>query len=157
MMKTFVIKEYDAAIPEEAAVLDLSQQKLKHCLGCWSCWWTTPGRCVHKDLDDFYRSFLEADQVYLYCNVVQGFVSSNVKTMIDRMIVFVLPYISWEKGESSHIARYEKYPAVNVIYRGEFLPGEEEAFIAYWERTLEMLFIKEIDVRPYKDVLEVQS
>lgn len=155
-MKSFVIKEYDVAIPKTAAVLDLSQKELKQCLGCWSCWWTTPGRCVHKDLDDFYRNFLAADMVYIYCNIQQGFVSSNVKAMIDRMIVFVLPYISWDKGESSHEPRYEKYPAIRVIYRGEFLPGEEEAFIAYWERTLNMLFVKDYDVSQYKDMQEVQ-
>lgn len=154
-MKTFIIKEYDVAIPEDAEVLDLSQKELEHCLGCWSCWWRTPGRCVHKDLDDFYRNFLAADQVYVYCNVSQGFVSSNVKAMIDRMIVFVLPYISWDKGESSHEARYEKYPALDVLYCGEFLPGEEEAYVAYWERTLDMLFIKDFNVKRYKSAQEV--
>ena len=154
-MKTFIIKEYDVEIPKEAAVFDLAQNELKHCLGCWSCWWTTPGRCVHKDLDDFYRNFLAADKVYIYCNVMQGFVSSNMKAMIDRMIVLVLPYISRDKGESNHEARYEKYPAVNVIYKGEFLLGEEEAFVAYWERTLDMLFVKDSDVRRYKGTQEV--
>ena len=37
-METFIIKEYDVPIPKDAAVLDLSQIKLKHCPGCWSCW-----------------------------------------------------------------------------------------------------------------------
>lgn len=155
-MKTLIVKEFDVAIPGEAAVLDLSQTELKQCLGCWSCWWTTPGRCVHKDLDEFYRNFLAADRVYIYCNAPQGFVSANVKAMIDRMIVFVLPYISWDKGESSHVARYETYPAVTVVYRGEFLPGEEEAFVAYWQRTLDMLFVKDIVIRPYQHAQEVQ-
>lgn len=154
-MESFIIKEYDVPTPEEAAVLDLSQTQLKHCLGCWSCWWTTPGRCVHKDLDEFYHNFLAADKVDIYCNVSQGFVTSNMKAMIDRMIVFVLPYISWDKGESCHEPRYEKYPAVSVIYKGEFLPGEEEAFIAYWERTLDMLFVNDFDVRQYDGTKEV--
>lgn len=153
-METFIIKEYDVPVPKDAAVLDLSQIKLKHCLGCWSCWWTTPGRCVHKDLDEFYRNFLGANQVSVYCNVSQGFITSNMKAMIDRMIVLVLPYISWDKGESSHEPRYERYPAVDVIYNGTFLPGEEEAFVAYWERTLDMLFIKDYDIRPYDGTLE---
>lgn len=153
-METFIVKEYDVPIPKDAAVLDLSQTTLKHCLGCWSCWWTTPGRCVHKDLDEFYRNFLAASRVSVYCNVSQGFVTSNMKTMIDRMIVLVLPYISWDKGESSHEPRYERYPAVDVIYNGTFLPGEEEAFVAYWERTLDMLFIKDFDIRPYDGTLE---
>ena len=121
-MKTYIIKESPVQIPEGVPVLDLTQTELKQCLGCWSCWWTTPGRCVHKDLDGFYRSFLAADTVFIYCSASQGFVTSNMKAMLDRMIVLVLPYISWEKGESSHEPRYEHYPAVHVIYRGDFLP-----------------------------------
>ena len=138
--KIFVVKEYDVSIPNDAAVLDLSEIELNHCLGCWACWWTTPGRCAHKDLDEFYSSYLSADIVYIYCEAVQGFVSANMKAMIDRMIPFVLPYISWETGESLHKARYSKYPKVEVVYKGDFLPGEEDAFIAYWKRTAYMMF-----------------
>jgi len=146
-MKTFVVKEYDVSIPEGASVFDVSRVELRHCIGCWSCWWTTPGRCVFKDLDEFYRGFLAAEKVYWYCSVSQGFVSSNMKAMIDRMIPFVLPYISWPDGESLHDPRYDKYPAVEVIYRGEFLPGEEEAFIAYWKRTMGMMFVKDFSIK----------
>ena len=156
-MKTLIVKEYDAPIPSGAAVFDLSQTELKHCLGCWSCWWTTPGECVHKDLNAFYREYLAADKVYFYCNVSQGFVTSNMKALIDRMIVFVLPYISWDKGESCHEPRYEKYPSVDVVYNGEFLPGEEEAFIAYWARTLEMMFVKDFNIKAYQAAQEVQE
>lgn len=125
-------------------------------LGCWSCWWTTPGKCVHKDLDEFYREYLAADTVDVYCKVSQGFVTSNMKAMIDRMIVLVLPYISWDNGESYHDPRYDKYPSsVTVVYNGEFLPGEEDAFIAYWKRTMDMLFVKEICIKKYEAAQEV--
>lgn len=156
-MKTFIVKEYDAPIPDGASSFDLSKTTLKHCLGCWSCWWTTPGRCVHKDLDEFYRQYLAADKVCIYCNVSGGFVSANMKALIDRMIVLVLPYISWDKGESFHEPRYSKYPSVDVIYKGEFLPNEEEAFVAYWERTLDMMFAKEINTLRYEGAQEMQE
>ena len=153
-MKTFFVKEFDTPVPEGAAVLDLTQKTVKQCLGCWSCWWTTPGRCVHKDLDEFYRQYLAADQVCFYCSVSEGFVSSNMKALIDRMIVLVLPYISWDKGESCHEPRYSKYPSVDVIYSGEFLPGEEEAFIAYWNRTLEMMFAENVNIKRSGEVMK---
>jgi len=153
-MKTFVIKEYDVSVPTGAEVFDLSQIELRHCTGCWSCWLATPGRCVHRDLDEYYRAFLAADKVYYYCKVSDGFVTSNMKAMIDRMIPLVLPYIYWPKEESLHDPRYDKYPAVEVIYRGEFLPGEEEAFISYWKRTLEMMFVKDIDIKRCETAVE---
>lgn len=156
-MNTLIVKEYDAPVPEGAEVLDLSQVELRHCIGCWSCWWTTPGRCVHKDLDGFYRAFLAADKVCFCCKVSQGFVTSNLKALIDRMIPFILPYISWPEGESIHDPRYDKYPAVEIIYRGEFLPREEDAFIAYWKRTLGMMFVKSIEIRRDVAMQEVRA
>jgi len=141
-MKTFAVREYATPVPDETVVFDLTDKEIRHCSGCFSCWWTTPGRCVHKDLDEFYRGFLAADTVYFYCNVSQGFVTSNMKAVIDRIIPLLLPYISWPENESLHDPRYSKYPAVEVIYRGEFLPGEEDAFVAYWTRTMGMLFTR---------------
>ena len=153
-MKNFVVKEYDAPVPEGTPVFDLSQKEIKHCIGCWSCWWATPGRCVHKDLDDLYSGFLAADTVYFYCKVSQGFVSSNMKAVLDRMIPLLLPYTSWPEDESLHDPRYSKYPSVEVIYRGEFLPGEEEAFVAYWKRTMGMLFTQSFTAKRDEDVRE---
>ena len=150
-MQEYFVKEFDAPIADGAAVLDLTQTALKQCRGCWSCWWTTPGRCAFHDLDDFYRAFLAADKVYIYCGASQGFVTSNMKALIDRMIVLVLPNIAWDGGESRHEARYDRYPAVDVLYRGDFLPGEEEVFVAYWRRTLDMLYIPQISVRRYQE------
>jgi len=153
-MEKFAVVEYEAPIPEGAQVFDLSKKQIRHCAGCWSCWWTTPGRCVHTDLDDFYKGFLAADTVYFYCKASQGFVTSNMKAVIDRMIPFVLPYVSWPEEESLHDPRYSKYPSVQVVYRGEFLLGEEEAFIAYWQRTMGMLFAKSVSVKRDDTVAE---
>ena len=146
-MKKFYVTEYEMPAPEGVSVFDLSQKEIRHCTGCWSCWWATPGRCVHKDLDAFYRGYLSADVVCFYCSVSQGFVSSNMKALIDRMIPFVLPYISYPKGASLHDPRYSKYPAVEVVYRGDFLPGEEEAFVAYWQRSMDMMFAPSFQAR----------
>jgi hypothetical protein len=145
--RVFVIKEYDTTIPEGAEVFDISNIELQHCSGCFACWLVTPGRCVYRDLDEFYRSCLAADKVVFCCKISQGFVSSNMKAMIDRMIPFVLPYISWDTGESLHDPRYSKYPEMEIVYSGEFLPGEEEAFIAYWKRTVYMMFAPSMTMR----------
>ena len=145
-MKTFIITEYDTPVPEGTEMFDLSRIELKHCRGCFSCWWATPGRCVYKDMDAFYRAFLAAEKVTIHCKASQGFVSSNLKALIDRMIPLIHPYISWPQDESLHDPRYDRYPAVEIIYRGEFLPGEEEAFVAYWKRTMGMLFVPSINI-----------
>lgn len=60
-MKRVVIQEWsDFDIPSQYT-LDLGATRVKDCRGCWSCWLKTPGRCVYKDLDEFYKAYLDAD------------------------------------------------------------------------------------------------
>ncbi|HZW82397.1 MAG TPA: hypothetical protein VFF14_03105 [Candidatus Deferrimicrobium sp.] len=148
-MKTVVIKEYgDFAIPN-AYVLDLTQVTVKDCLGCWTCWWKTPGRCVHKDLDEFYAKYVNADRVIIFAKVSRGFVSGNLKTLFDRSIPHYLPYTTYTTGETMHVPRYERYPDVEVYYLGEFASEEgRKVYEDYMRRTFYQFYFKGISVKP---------
>ena len=38
-----------AALPQDAAAVDLSALRIANCVGCFGCWTKTPGRCVIRD------------------------------------------------------------------------------------------------------------
>lgn len=135
-MKIVIISETGEFGLSSDFQLDLSQTTVKDCLGCWSCWVKTPGRCVHKDLDAFYKAYLRADKVIFFLKLSKGFVSGNLKSLFDRMIPLYLPFISYETGESMHLPRYEKYPDIEVYYEGTFPDTEDQAvFEDYMRRT----------------------
>jgi len=91
--------------------LRLRDLGIKRCLGCWACWWTTPGTCVHKDgVEEVLRATLEADLLVWGVPLVLGAQSALVKHCQDRMIPLVHPYITLVEGESHHRARYAHYP-----------------------------------------------
>lgn len=148
-MKTLVIKEYgDFTIPS-IYELDLTQVTVMDCIGCWSCWTKTPGRCVHKDLNTFYSKYLEADKVIIFSKVTKEFVSGNLKTLFDRLIPLFLPYIIFSTGESRHVERYEKYPDIEIYYQGEFVTDDgKEIYEDYIYRTFDMFYSKNITVKP---------
>lgn len=124
-------------------MLDLTKTVVKDCVGCWSCWIKTPGRCIHKDLDDFYRAYLHADKVIIFSKISQGFVSGNLKALFDRMLPLFLPYITYKTGESMHIPRYEKYPEVEVYYQGDFMCEEDRnIYEDYIHRTFYQFYSK---------------
>lgn len=150
-MKTVYITEL-AALPAEhdsdCFVLELTRTPPKDCIGCWNCWLKTPGRCVHHDLDDFYRAYLNADTAVFYIKPSMGFVSGNLKTLFDRMIPHLLPYIRYGTEESRHISRYEKYPDVEVYYENSFLHGDEKQnFEDYLARVFNQFNIKNTTIR----------
>lgn len=154
-MKTVVIKEYGTTIGE-AFALDLTQKNVKNCTGCWTCWWSTPGRCIHKDLDEFYHHYVTADRAVFFSKVTKGFVSSNLKSLFDRMIPLFLPYVSYATGESMHVKRYDKYPDIEFYYEGKFEDEDSrQIFVDYVNRVFYQFHSKNIAVRPIEEfVLE---
>lgn len=147
--KTIVISECaDLELPD-GYLLNLGETVVKHCIGCWSCWWTTPGRCVHKDLDEFYHEYVNADRAVFFAKVSHGFVSSNMKCLFDRMIALILPYIGVSTGESMHYPRYEHYPDIEFYYEGEFETEQaREIYENYINRVFYQFYSKSIVVKP---------
>lgn len=152
-MKTVVIREFENYELESIYELDLNKIQIKDCCGCWSCWLKTPGRCINKDLDQFYFKYLEADKVVIFSKVTKGFVSGNLKSLFDRMIPLFLPQIELlSTGQFKHLSRYEKYPDIEFYYEGNFVTKEgKQIFEDYIYRTFDQFDSKNITVKTLKE------
>ena len=96
--------------------LDLRDMNVKSCTGCWSCWWKTPGLCATKDDTDTVRAtYIHADLVVFAAPLVHGFPAAVMKDVLDKLIPLGHPYIAYEGGESIHVGRYSRYPAVACL------------------------------------------
>ena len=154
-MKTVVIREFGNYEIESIYELDITKNVIKDCCGCWSCWWKTPGRCINKDLDEFYTKYLEADKVVIFSKVTKGFVSGNLKSLFDRIIPLFIPYVEVSTGESRHVPRYEKYPAIEFYYEGNFVTKDgKQIFEDYIYRTFDMFESKKVTVKPITEYRE---
>ena len=97
-------------------VFNLNETKINQCTGCFSCWLKTPGECIFKDsMTDIYPEIVKADIMIFISPVKTGFISSRIKTLMDRLIPLLLPYFKIINSEFHHKERYEKYPALGVI------------------------------------------
>ncbi|MEG0366514.1 MAG: hypothetical protein RR585_06745 [Coprobacillus sp.] len=143
-----VINELDITVEAEY-ILDLKKNKLHDCLGCWSCWLKTPGRCALRDLDEFYEHFFQSEKVVFYLKPVCHFVSGNVKTLMDRLIVSALPYINYKTGASKHTPRYKRMPDIEIYYENNFSSSEQEKlFQEYLIYSYQQLGIKILKLEP---------
>ncbi len=98
----------------------LDEMKLNYCIGCWTCWWETPGLCVHKDEGKkIFASIINSDLFIISSPLIAGFLSFSVKKIIDRLIVLLHPYIKFVNNESHHKKRYKKYPEFGLILKKE--------------------------------------
>lgn len=111
--------------------------EIKSCIGCWSCWVKTPGRCILKDgMSEIYPDYVNSDKVILLVEPAQGFINHRAKAFIDRIIPHYHPYIEIVDGEFLHMARYQRYPELHFYIDDQGLSPEETQVIEdYLYRT----------------------
>ncbi len=139
-------------------VVKLSEKRIKQCVGCWSCWVKTPGRCFVNDDSDAIRSdIMHADLVVFASPLLMGFTSALLKTLQDKLIPLVHPYIELVQNEAHHIRRYPSYPRLGLLVQKERDTDEEDLQIvkSIYER-LALNFKTELAVFQTTDVKETE-
>ena len=66
----------------EVEVVNLREKKIKNCIGCFTCWTKTPGKCLQKDdmTNEIFPKLLASDLVVyatpLYYHTMNGAMST---------------------------------------------------------------------------------
>ena len=101
--------------------------KNHYCIGCFGCWFKTPGRCVIKDeYQKMGEMISKVDELLIISKVTFGSYSSAVKNVLDRSISYVSPYFVIRNGEMHHKERYHKKLKVSAVFYGEDITGAEK-------------------------------
>ncbi len=146
-MKQLLINECTDVRRNDVIIFDLAETKINHCIGCWTCWWKTPGKCIYKDLEQFYRAYVNADQAIFCAKLQEGFISSKMKSLFDRMIPLFLPYTIFRNGGTYHSPRYPKYPDVKFYYDYDFEDEESyRIFCDYIYKVFDQFHAKKINI-----------
>jgi multimeric flavodoxin WrbA/putative sterol carrier protein len=91
----------------------LKDYKINHCIGCYTCWTKTPGRCVHRDDMDTLLPKMRTDLVVWATPLYIFSVPGIMKDFLDRRLPLLQPFLV-ERGEltghptreSSHQTQY---------------------------------------------------
>jgi len=126
MVNSFLEGAREAGAQTEHVVL--TSKKIRHCLGCLSCWVKTPGKCIQKDdMADLMEKYLASDIVVIASPVYVENVTGLMKDFLDRLIPLTDPrFESDEMGHTRHVKRYESYPGIVAMSNSGFI--EPEAF-----------------------------
>ncbi len=99
-----------------AETLYLRNYQIKHCLGCYSCWLATPGRCVQQDdmTEELFDRYLQADLVVLASPIYHATMNARMKLFVERTLPMMDPLAEApEAGGVPH--RFEKMPKVVAL------------------------------------------
>jgi len=149
----------------QVEVLNLRDFNIKYCTGCWSCWVKTCGECVTKDASHLIdEKVINSDFIIAVSPLLMGFISTELKKTMDKLIPLLRPYIDIVNGECHHQKRYSKYPKWGVIIEKEVDTDEEDLQICkeIFERfTLnfrsELAFFTTTETKPEEIANEISN
>ncbi len=99
----------------EVELFYLRQLNIKPCLGCFACWFKTPGQCtLRDDMDMLYPKISSADITVIATPVYVDGMTGTMKTLFDRFVPLVEPFFEMRAGHCRHPQR-EGYKEGKVV------------------------------------------
>lgn len=137
----------------ESVNIFLAEKNIRHCRGCFACWFATPGKCVITD-DDMAAILAQtegSDLLVLATPLKYANVASMLKVFIERLLVFANPYILVDQaGETRHPKK--KPEAESIFYRSKLVVisngglGQRGHFqvLSHWVKRLALNNLTEV-------------
>ena len=93
----------------DVVCVDLTRLKIANCVGCFSCWTKTPGRCVHPDdMNGALLKYVEADALIFSFPLYYFSLPSRLKLFLDRTLPLSLPVMTPDSPWGGHPLRDER-------------------------------------------------
>ena len=144
----------------ETETIYIAEKKINYCTGCFNCWVVHPGRCIHKDdMPEILSKITEADMLVYASPVYVDGVTAQMKTLMDRNITFVQPFIETHDGHMRHPKREENGKQRSMLLISTCGVGEMDNFdpiirhVKAASKNMRASFIGAL-VRPMGPVLE---
>ncbi len=118
-------------------VLELSEKKISHCIGCNFCWLKTPGVCsIKDDYEEILKKMLHADQLWVISDTALGFLDHKGKNIFDRIIPLATMHLKFKGKQMRHVMRYKKRTDIGLIITGD----ADRAYLERWNKRASLNF-----------------
>ena len=122
----------------EVDVVNLREKKIKNCIGCFTCWTKTPGRCIHKDdmTRELFPKWLESDLVVYATPLYYHTMNAAMSKFRERTLPAIQPFFEKsDDGKTFHPLRHKIPAAVWLSVCGFPEESEFDALSDYLNRT----------------------
>jgi multimeric flavodoxin WrbA len=101
----------------EAETLYLRDYRIRHCLGCFGCWFKTPGRCIQEDdmTGELYERFVAAEVAVLASPLYHYNLNARMKVFIERTLPMILPEFVDRGARTGHPLRVAQSPRIVAL------------------------------------------
>lgn len=103
---------------KEVEVVDTSDMKIAHCMGCNQCWLKTPGICAIKDdYEKIIKKLVETENLWIVSDTRFGFLDYKGKRVMDRIMPMLNMTVCFRDGWMRHKLRYHALN-IGLLYKG---------------------------------------
>jgi len=100
----------------ETEVHHVADLDINGCLGCFSCWWKTPGRCVQRDDMDWVLPAINGSDILVLGTPIYGRnTTHHLQRLVERTFLNTLPEMTVEDGATRHPSRTKKNPRLVLV------------------------------------------
>ena len=104
---------------KEVEIVDTSDMKIAHCMGCNQCWLKTPGICAIKDdYEVILKKLVEAENLWIVSDTQFGFLDYKGKRLMDRIMPMLNMTVGFRDGWMRHELRYHPLN-IGLLYEGD--------------------------------------
>ena len=114
---------------ENSRYVDISKLNIANCLGCFSCWTRTPGKCIIRDdAISVYPLIAKSKNLIYVTKIKFGSYDTPMKVLLERSLPIQKAFIRLYQGEAHHVQRnVEEKNAIIVAY-GNASEEEKDLF-----------------------------
>ena len=118
-------------------IVNLREKEIKNCIGCFTCWTKTPGKCLHKDdmTNELFPKWLEADLVVYATPLYYHFMNAAMSTFLERTLPAIQPFFERSEGKTHHPLRQKVPSTVLLSVCGFPEESEFDALSEFVKRT----------------------
>jgi len=100
----------------EVEVIELRRKTIKNCIGCYTCWTKTPGKCIHKDdmTAELFPKWLASDMAVYATPLYHYGLNATLKVFVERTLPSLEPFFEIQNNRMYHPLRF-KVPAVVLL------------------------------------------
>lgn len=98
----------------EVCTVNLRKKTIRPCLGCFTCWVKTPGRCIQMDdmTNELLPKLLASDLIVYATPLYYKTMNAVMSIFRERMLPLSQPFVEKRDGKRAFLLRHKLPPAV---------------------------------------------